>query len=141
MKKIISSRFITTSFILSLLALTSTVSATGLEGTNNIVCATMDVVACVDEQACIQGSAKSFELPGFIVLDMQKKVMRADYESGHKGSSAVKNMEKSEGQLIIQGIENGRGWNISINTKSGKMSAALAGNGVSFLAFGNCTSL
>ena len=114
---------------------------TGLDGTGNIVCAAMDVVACVEGTACLQGTAKSFDLPEFVILDTKKKVMRADYESGHKGTSPVKNIEKNDGHLVLQGIEKGRGWNIAINTKSGDMSGALAGDGVSFLIFGNCTSL
>ena len=116
-------------------------SAAGLDGTGNIVCAAMDVVACVDDAACVQGTVKSFDLPQFVVLDTQKKVMRAAYESGHKGTSPVKNIEHSGEHLILQGIENGRGWSISVNTKSGNMSGALAGDGVSFLIFGQCTTL
>ena len=107
----------------------------------NMVCAAMDVVACVDDSACIQGTAKSFDLPEFVIIDTKKKIMRADYESGHKGTSPVKTIEHSGEHLILQGIENSRGWSLAINTKSGDMSGALAGEGVSFLIFGNCTSL
>jgi len=124
----------------SLLA-TESSSAAELDGTGNIVCAAMNVVACVDDATCIQGTAKSFDLPGFVILDTQKKVMRAAYESGHKGTSLVKTIERSGEHLILQGIENGRGWNIAVNTKSGDMSGALAGEGVSFLIFGSCTAL
>ncbi len=117
------------------------VSASELTGKDNIVCAAMDVVACIEGSTCVQGTAKNFDLPEFVILDTKKKVMRADYESGHKGSSPVKTIERSGEHLILQGIENSRGWNIAINTKSGDMSGALAGEGLSFLIFGNCTAL
>ena len=68
-------------------------------------------------------------------------MIRAAYESGHKGTSPIKTIERSGEHLILQGIEKSRGWNIAVNTKSGDMSGALAGEGVSFLIFGNCTSL
>ena len=134
---VLSACFITATPLIA----TEVSAASNLDGTANIVCASMDVVACVEGSACIQGSAQSFDLPQFVILDTKKKVMRADYESGHKGTSAVKNIEKSDGHLVLQGIEKGRGWSIAINTKSGDMSGALAGDGVSFLIFGNCTSL
>jgi hypothetical protein len=38
-------------------------------------------------------------------------------------------------------VENGRGWNIAINTKTGRMSASGVGDAVSFLVFGACTAL
>jgi len=110
-------------------------------GHNNTVCAVMEVIACVEDTACIQGAAESFDLPEFVILDTKKKVIRAAYESGHKGTSAVKTIEQSGDHLIMQGIENNRGWNIAVNTKSGDMSGSLVGEGLSFLIFGNCTSL
>ena len=121
--------------------MTTESSAAGLDGSGNIVCATLDVVACVDGEACVQGRASTFDLPEFVILDTQKKVIRAAYESGHKGTSPIKTIERSGEHLILQGIEKSRGWNIAVNTKSGDMSGALAGEGVSFLIFGNCTSL
>ena len=137
----INSWVLSTCFFSATPLMATQVSASDLAGKNNIVCAAMDVVACVDGSACMQGTAKSFDLPEFVILDTKKKIMRADYESGHKGSSPVKTIERSGEHLILQGIENSRGWNIAVNTKSGDMSGALAGEGVSFLVFGNCTSL
>lgn len=128
-------------FFAAMPLMTTQVSASDLAGKDNIVCAAMDVVACVEGSACIQGAAKNFDLPEFVILDTKKKIMRADYESGHKGTSPVKTIERSGEHMILQGIENGRGWNIAINTKSGDMSGALAGEGLSFLIFGNCTVL
>ncbi len=121
--------------------MTTQVSAAEVVTADDIVCAVMDVVACVEDKACVQGTAKSFDLPEFVIFDQQKKVMRAAYESGHKGVSPVKSMGRSGDHLILQGIENSRGWNIAVNTKSGDMSGALVGEGLSFLVFGNCTAL
>jgi hypothetical protein len=41
--------------------------------------------------------------------------------------------------LIIQGIENFRGWTVTIVTKTGEMSASVAGEKIAFVLFGNCT--
>ena len=118
------------------------VSAAPMDGSKNIVCAVADVVGCSESGQCTEGSARSFELPRFLIMDAGKKAVRAAFESGHKDlSSPVKNMEMSGDHLILQGVENGRGWNVAINTKDGSMSASGVGDAVSFLLFGSCTSI
>ena len=117
------------------------VSADGMDGSSNIVCAVVDVVGCTETGTCMEGTAASFDLPEFLILDAGKKVIRATYESGQKAVSPVKNMERSGDHLVLQGVENGRGWSIAIDTKDGKMSASGVGDAVGFLVFGACTAL
>lgn len=117
------------------------VFAGGLDGSSDIVCSVIEVTACVEDGACISGQARSFDLPEFIILDAKKKLIRAADESGHDAVSPVKNMEKSGDHLILQGVENGRGWDIAIDTKTGRMRGAGVGDAVSFLVFGTCTTL
>ena len=119
----------------------SAVSAAGLDGSSDTVCAVSHIVACLEDGTCLQGQARDFDLPALIVLDASKKVMRGTHESGHKGVSPVKNMEVSGDNLVLQGVENSRGWTISINTKTGHMSGSGVGDGISFLAHGTCTAL
>lgn len=122
--------------------ISTAVAAGGMDGSKNIVCAVVDVVGCTETGKCVEGTAGSFDLPQFMIMDSEKKSIRAAYEAGQKDfSSPVKNMERSGDHLILQGIENGRGWDIAINTKTGKMSAAGVGDAVSFLVFGACTAL
>jgi len=116
------------------------VTAAGLDGSSNVVCAVTHVVACLENGTCLQGQAKTFDLPELVVLDTNKKVMRGTRESGHKAVSPIKNMEQNGDHLVLQGVENSRGWDIAINTKSGRMSASSVGDEVSFLAHGTCTA-
>ena len=116
-------------------------SADRFTGSQDIVCAVTDVVGCLEEGGCVDGSAREFELPEFIIMDSREKVIRNAYESGEKAVSPIQNMQKDGEHFIMQGVENGRGWNIAVNTETGRMSASAVGDGVSFLAFGACTSL
>lgn len=120
--------------------LSTSVSAGGLDGSSDIVCALTDVVGCVEQRSCVQGSAKGFDLPGLFILDAKNKVVRGSYESGEKSVSPVKNMERSGDHLVLQGVENGRGWDIAIDVKTGTMSGAVVGDAVSILVFGVCTA-
>jgi len=117
------------------------VSAEGMDGSSNIVCSVVDVVGCAEGGGCAQGSADSFELPNFIIVDAGKKAIRAAYESGYDAVSAVKNMERSGDHLVLHGFENSRGWNLAVDTTTGRMSASGVGDAVSFLVFGACTAL
>jgi hypothetical protein len=120
--------------------LSTAVSAEGFDGSSDIVCSVKDVVGCVEGAGCMQGRADSFDLPSFFVLDAKKKVMRGSYESGNEAVSPVKNMERNGNHLVLQGVENSRGWDIAINAKTGLMSAAVVGDAISFLVFGACTA-
>ncbi len=67
----------------------SAVTAAGLDGSSNVVCAVTYVVACLENGTCLQGQAKTFDLPELVVLDAKNKVLRATRESGHKAVSPV----------------------------------------------------
>ena len=117
------------------------VSAEGIDGTRDVVCAITRVVACPDDGRCLQGQPSTFDLPELLVLDHKKKVMRSTRESGHKEVSPIKNMERSGDILVLQGVENSRGWDLAINVKTGNTSGAVVGEDVSFMVNGTCTAL
>jgi hypothetical protein len=116
-------------------------SAAGFDGTANLICAAIDVVGCVDGSSCVEGQARTFELPGFMFVDFEKKLIRATGESGHKEVSPIKNFEQTEKQVILQGVENHRGWSAAIDRQTGRMTVTSAGSDVSFMIFGACTAL
>jgi hypothetical protein len=116
-------------------------SAEGLDGSRNMVCAAINVVACSDGPDCVQGMARNFELPEFIFVDMKAKVVRATVESPYKEvDSPIRNSETTGSQFILQGIENGHGWSMSIDRASGRMTTSLSGELVSYMIFGACTA-
>ena len=119
----------------------SVAAAAKLDISRNLICATIDVVGCVEGGDCLKGHAKDFDLPQFVVVDAEKKLVRATDETGHKEISPVKNLENSGNELILQGVENGKGWSIVINQENGEMAATVAGKDVSFMVFGVCTAI
>ena len=89
----------------------------------------------------MEGQASSFELPQFMFVDFENKVVRATDESGHKEVSPIKNSEQTETQMILQGVDNRRGWSAAIDRQSGRMTVSSAGPDVSLMIFGACTAL
>ncbi len=117
-------------------------SAAGFDGTSNLLCATNNVVACTRNSVCVQGEANAFDLPIFMYVDFKAKVVKARTEGDtSKVESPIRNYQKSNTQLILQGIENGHGWGITIDQKGGKMTTTVSGESASFMIFGACTAL
>ena len=115
-------------------------SAAGLDGKSNLVCAAVDVVGCTNGPGCREGSANEFELPQFMFVDFKKQVIHATDETGLDVVSKIKSSEITEQQIILQGIENHRGWSATIDKNNGQMTVASTGSGVSFMVFGACTA-
>ena len=134
------SRLVAACIVATASYVSTAVSAEGLDGSSNIVCALMRVVACLENGGCLEGQAKTFELPALIIMDAENNVLRGTYESGVKAVSPIKNKERKGEQLILQGVENGRGWTVVVNTVTGAMSGSGVGDDVSFLVNGACTA-
>ena len=64
-------------------------SAAELDGSRDLVCAAVNVVACVEGTACTQGPARTYDLPEFIFVDVKAKVIRARHESGLTNLSLI----------------------------------------------------
>ena len=134
-------RILSSSLVLGLGLLTSALaSAAGFDGRSNLVCAVMDVVACTEGPACLQGSSKTFDLPVFIFVDFKANVVRGTDDSGGKEVSPIKNSETTETQILLQGVEDHRGWSLAIDRRTGHLALSSSGADVSFMLMGACTS-
>lgn len=122
-------------------ALTGVVSAGDVDGKRNLVCASIDVVGCRNEPGCLEGHARTFDLPQFMFVDFEKKAIRANAADGSEVVSPVRNYDITDTQLILQGVENHRGWTAAIDRQSGDFLLTSAGADVSFIIFGACTAL
>jgi hypothetical protein len=67
------------------------------------------------------------------------KIISATEESNRTDVSVIKNFERVDGRLILQGAENGRAWSIVIFEENGKMSATISDEEAGFVVFGACT--
>lgn len=131
-------------FLLSLCVfmLPLTLLATDNEGSTPLICATIDAIECSGLSAeCYGGTAETVNLPQFIRIDLKEKKIEAVRQGGKSVNSTIMNQKRESGKLILQGIENGRGWSLVLIEETGKMSATIAGDQVGFVVFGNCTTL
>jgi hypothetical protein len=108
------------------------------DGKTNLVCSVTDVIGCSDARACVQGPARSFDLPQFIAVDFTKKQVHATKESGENVVSPFKDPMETRNQLVMQGVENGHGWTVAIDRRHGRMTTNTTGEDVSYILFGAC---
>jgi hypothetical protein len=112
-----------------------------ITGKQNLVCASQNVMACVDGPTCLQGSNGTFDLPAFMFVDFKKMDIRAVDEDGSTVVSPVKTHEVTEQSLIMQGYENHRGWTMAVDRMDGRFTLSATGPEVNFMIMGACTTL
>ena len=115
--------------------------AESLSDKNRLVCAAVDVVACADGNACLQGNAQTFDIPTFMFIDFKGKVVHTAGDADGDVSSPIKTKEVSDQSIILQGFENHRGWTLAIGRADGDMTLSSTGPDVNFMIMGNCTTL
>jgi hypothetical protein len=109
------------------------------DGSTPLLCAVIEVFECSVEQDCIEGTLESMNIPQFVKVDFANNKIATIEESAEKRESPVNNFAKADGMMILQGIQNGRGWSMVIAEETGKMTATAAGAGGGFVIFGACT--
>lgn len=119
----------------------SSTSFAAFDGSSKLVCAAIDVVACANGLDCTEGRASDFELPQFMLFDLVNKLVRPTDESGYTAVSPILNSEITDEQIILQGVENHRGWTAAIDRNSGEIAVTAVGADVGFMIFGACTAL
>jgi len=120
--------------------------AGNFDGSKELLCAVMDLVECIPGGKCQQVTAEEVGIPNFLRIDFEKKKLRATFADGSKKNSAINNLEKIDGKVILQGAEDGikdvrdgLGWSLAIDEETGKMVLTASGDAVAFVMFGACT--
>ncbi len=114
-------------------------SAADFDGSRKLLCAPTDAIQCEGAGECERAEVEDLNIPKFLTIDFKEKKLTGTVEGGTvEEATKIQNVEKLENQTVLQGIQNGRGWSIVIDAVSGDMSAAIAGDDISFVLFGVC---
>lgn len=121
-------------FVLIAYFVISPVAASDFDGSNALICATVEARDCVLSLGCFAGEASEVGAPAFMRIDFNEKVIK-----GPNRSTPIVAMERNENQMLLQGTELGYAWAFAINQLNGHFSASLTNVNGSFLLFGTCT--
>jgi hypothetical protein len=115
-------------------------------GSKELICAVMNIVECQPGGKCLNVTTEEVGIPNFLRIDFKKKQLSATFADGSQKKSIVKNTEKIDGKVILQGAEDGiegvrdgLGWSLAIDEVTGKMVLTASGDAVAFVMFGACT--
>jgi hypothetical protein len=113
-------------------------AASKYDGSVPLLCVPLSVTECGAEGECQKSTPQSVNLPQFFRVDLKTMTLRAVEENRE---SAIKNVDRMNGHMILQGVQGQLGWTMVISEDVGQMSATIAGAGEGYLIFGTCTVL
>lgn len=115
------------------------VLAENISDADRIICSPADVKLCFENGECFDTNPWEIDMPEFVLIDIKKKTISTTKASGQDRSTSFSALEKSEGLLLMQGMEDGRAFSFVIEEMTGIMTASIARDGVSVSVFGACT--
>jgi hypothetical protein len=109
------------------------------DGSQPLIFAAIEIFECAAGGACERVTAESINLPQFLRINFKEKTISGTRGSGEVLITKILDMERFDGKLILQGMENGRGWSMVIAEATGKVALTASDDEVGFVAFGACT--
>ena len=82
-------------------------------------------------------AAEITQVPHFIRVDARKKTLSGE-RAGVEETTAIDQFVNDQGLLILQGVEQGRGWTMLISEATGRMSMTITASEAGFVMFGAC---
>lgn len=125
--------------ILSLcLILPCTALSQDFDGSKDLICSVTEVTECATGEGCFQGQAVNFSFPDFFRINFKKKQLSGKSMNQKVLTSPIQHVNQDDGNLILQGRQNGRAWSMVISQESGHYTGTVAGEEFSFSIFGAC---
>jgi hypothetical protein len=121
--------------------LTSSVGADQLSKANLLLCTAVQATVCTPDGDCEIGPPWNWNIPQFIEVDLAAKVLRTTKASGENRATTIKNLERADGNIFLQGVEKGRAFSFAIEEETGFATIAVAREGRGVTVFGACTTL
>jgi hypothetical protein len=117
--------------------------ADDLTGVDRFICSTGPVSACCDSGECATGQAAELGVPQFLEFDVKQKRISSTKASGLNRTTPIDTVKRENGNLVMQGVENGRAFSFVVDEKDGTLSAAVAvvDAGCTLTGFAWCTPL
>ena len=114
--------------------------ASAFDGAAPLICAATTSAVCEENADCVQGPPTAVNLPLFWRLNFAEKMVTSAHDAGHKRTSSIGTTLADGGRLVVQGIEKGFGWTMSIDQTTGTMVMS-GGREAGYVVFGGCTTL
>lgn len=120
--------------------LSGTALADNLQGIDRLLCATGEIVLCVEGDECYTALAVDIGIPDFVIVDLAAKMLSTTEASQQNRTTPIASVSRSEGRIFLQGVERGRAFSFLIDEVTGRVTVAVSRDGATVSVFGACTS-
>lgn len=134
-------RLARTAFLAILFSVPMPLVADDLTGSSKFLCTAVQATRCTDDGDCVIQTPWNLNVPQFIEVDLKAGTLSTTKASGEDRSTPIKNSERADGQLFLQGVQRGRAFSFVINEETGMASIAVAAEGIAVSVFGACTPM
>lgn len=108
------------------------------DGSAPLLCAVTAISECTANGKCEPSTPQEGNnLPTFLRADVKTRLLTTADDSGRKTEIKIANMV--DGQLVLQGAENGKAWNMVIQSDTGRWGGSVVEDDGLFALFGACT--
>ncbi len=114
-------------------------SAASFDGTQPMVCATLEVLECEAGIKCEAETVDNLDAPQFLRVSVQDKSIVGTRPSGTPLEAKIEIVRHVTPQMFLQGVEKKLAWSMAINETTGKMSLTINDDATSYVIFGACT--
>ena len=122
------------------LAVFAPVAAEDVTGVTRMICASGQAQICLETGECYAAMPFELGVPDFVIIDTKKGTISTTKASGLNRFTEFTKSERKEGLIYLQGVEGGRAFSFVIHEATGRMTAAIARDGLSVTVFGACTA-
>jgi len=113
-------------------------STTAVAATPNVMCATVEVTECVSGLPCDESTSVAMAIPPFLRINFEERTIRGKRANDEELVTEIVNVRRTDDGVVLQGIDEGLGWTMSLSEADGSMSLAVSGDLLGYVIFGNC---
>ena len=117
----------------------SSAAADDLTGADRFLCTPSQATLCVEDGEYAVDLPWNVNIPQVIEVDPQARRLATPEASGENRQTAIEHLHRADGSIVFHGFEMGRAFSWVIDEASGRVTAAIATDGISVGILGACT--
>jgi len=129
--------FVVIGALVCLWILPAAAPAAPMDGSAPMLCALTSVVECSRRGDCERSTAEEADVPSFVRVNVSQRLLSS--VDGAR-TSPIASVQRSNGRLMMQGMQNERVWGVVIDEASGQMSATVGEDDGAIVISGGCVA-
>ena len=125
--------------VLAIAVCAGAASADDLTGSDRFLCTPIQATLCIEDGECAVDLPWNVNIPQFIEVDLETRRLSTTAASGENRATPIEHLRRVDGNIVFHGFEMGRAFSWVIDEASGRVTAAIATDGISVAIFGACT--